>query len=416
MSKNKVIVLAVLEGGMSKAEAARRYGVTRRWVHELIQRYSEHGPEGLEARSRRPRTSPQATSEDIRDRVLALRAELAAAGLDAGPATIRWHLEKDSGTAPAVSTIRRIITAAGLVTPEPRKRPKSSLRRFAAAQPNETWQSDFTHWHLADGTDTEVIDFLDDHSRALLHLTAHPRITGPIVVEAFLDTANEYGFPASTLTDNGMVYTTRLAGGRGGRNAFETLLASLGITQKNGSPGHPQTQGKIERFHQTLKKWLQGQPEAHTLTDLNELLAKFRRIYNHERPHRALGRHTPAEAYAATPKAAPATAAQGELPRPHRPRRRRRQGHPPPRRTTPTPRHRTRPQAPAHPPARPGCRRHRHRTRHRRDPRRIHHRPDQGLPAEKTEHPRSEDRGCYRCRDSSVKDVPLHHTCARRGT
>lgn len=311
MSKNKVIVLAVLEGGMSRSGAAYRYGVSRRWVHELLSRYAAEGEAGLEPRSRRPSTTPHATAEATRTRIVALRAELAARGLDAGPATIAWHLEKEGGPAPAVSTIRRIITAAGLVSPEPHKRPKSSLRRFVAAQPNETWQSDFTHWALADGTDTEIIDFLDDHSRSLLHLTAHPRVTGPIVVEAFLATAQEYGLPASTLTDNGMVYTTRLAGGRGGRNAFENLLASLGITQKNGHPGHPQTQGKIERFHQTLKKWLRSQPEAHTLADLNELLAKFRHVYNHERPHRALDRRTPAQAYEATPKAAPAIAAQG---------------------------------------------------------------------------------------------------------
>jgi hypothetical protein len=174
------------------------------------------------------------------------------------------------------------------------------------------WQSDFTHWTLADGTDVEILDFIDDHSRYLLHLAAHPKVTGTVVVDAFMDTALEHGLPASTLTDNGMVYTTRLAGGRGGRNAFETLIASLGITQKNGRPSHPQTQGKIERFHQTLKKWLKNQPEAHTIADLNELLAKFRHVYNHERPHRALRRHTPSEAYAATPKAAPAIAAQGE--------------------------------------------------------------------------------------------------------
>ena len=109
-----------------------------------------------------------------------------------------------------------------------------------------------------------------------------------------------------------MVYTTRLAGGRGGRNAFEHQLHALGITQKNGSPSHPQTQGKIERFHQTLKRWLNGQPRAHTLKDLNKQLDKFRQIYNHESPHRALDRRTPAAAYAATPKAAPAGAKQGD--------------------------------------------------------------------------------------------------------
>lgn len=120
-----------------------------------------------------------------------------------------------------------------------------------------------------------------------------------------------YGLPASTLTDNGLVYTARFAGGKGGRNGFETLLHSLSITQKNGSPSHPQTQGKIERFHQTLKRWLREQPAAQTLADLNEQLAKFQHIYNHERPHRALNRQTPAQAYEATPKATPAGARQG---------------------------------------------------------------------------------------------------------
>jgi transposase InsO family protein len=244
MSKNKVIVLAVLQGGMSKSEAARRYGVGRQCVLQLLARYAAQGEAGLEPRSRRPHTNPKTTSEDVRARILALRTELAARGLDAGAETIAAHLEREGLPAPARATIHRILTAAGTVAPEPRKRPKSSLRRFAAAQPNETWQSDFTHWHLADGTDVEILDFLDDHSRYLLHLRAHPRVTGPIVVEAFLDTAQEHGLPASTLTDNGMVYTTRLAGGRGGRNAFETLLAGLGITQKNGSPGHPQTQAR----------------------------------------------------------------------------------------------------------------------------------------------------------------------------
>ena len=312
MSKNKVIVLAIIEGGMSKSAAARRYGVSRQWVHELLRRHAQAGEAGLTPRSRRPRTSPHTTPAPVRDRILALRIELTQKGLDAGAETIASHLQREGIPVPAATTIHRTLRAAGTVVPEPHKRPRSSLHRFEAHQPNETWQSDFTHWTLADGTDTEILNFLDDHSRYLLHTRAHRRITGPNVVEAFLDTASAHGLPASTLTDNGMVYTTRLSGGRGGRNAFETLIASLGITQKNGHPGHPQTQGKIERFHQTLKKWLHGQPPAHTLEDLNEQLDKFRHIYNHERPHRALNRRTPAEGYTATPKAAPTIAAQGE--------------------------------------------------------------------------------------------------------
>jgi len=311
MGKNKVIVLAVLEAGMSRSEAARRYGVSRRWVYELLRRYAQDGVAGLEPGSRAPHSNPHQVPEAIHARILALRHELSSTGLDAGAATIAWHLEQEGLHAPAVATISRLLRQAGLVMPEPHKRPRSSLRRFQAAQPNETWQSDFTHWHLGTNQDVEILNFLDDHSRLLLGCTAHTRVTGPIVVEEFLACTALYGVPASTLTDNGMVYTARFSGGKGGRNAFEHTLSMLGVKQKNGSPSHPQTQGKIERFHQTLKLWLAGQPAVWTLNELNTQLDAFRHLYNEERPHRALNRRTPATAYQATPKAAP-TLRQGQ--------------------------------------------------------------------------------------------------------
>ena len=303
MSKARVIVLSVIEQGMSKAEAARRFGVSRRWVHTLVSRYQAGGLDALEPRSRKPHTSAQATPASVRERIIELRQQLVADGLDAGPVTIAWHLEREGTTVPAISTIRRTITAAGLVAPEPTKRPKSSYIRFAAHQPNETWQSDFTHWALADGTDTEILNWLDDHSRLLLSCTAHPVVTGDLVVDTFTATMAIHGVPASTLTDNGLVYTARF---RGGKNAFEYLLTALNIDQKNGHPYHPQTQGKIERFHQTLKRWLARQPAAATITELQTQLDRFQIIYNEKRPHRALGRLTPEQAYNATIKATPA--------------------------------------------------------------------------------------------------------------
>ena len=312
MSKQKVIVLAVRDQGLSVADTARRYGVSRRWVHELLRREAAGGLGAVEPRSKRPLSNPRRTTDTVTARIVALRRELQAAGLDAGPVTIAWHLEREGLPAPSTSTIRRVLHGSGLITPEPKKRPKASLHRFEADQPNETWQSDFTHWALADGTDIEILNFLDDHSRYLLACTGFKPVTVTAVVTTFLACTAEHGLPASTLTDNGMVYTTRLAGGKGGRNAFEHQLHALGITQKNGAPNHPQTQGKIERFHQTLKRWLTGQPRAHTLKDLNEQLEKFRHIYNHERPHRALNRRTPAAAYTATPKASPAGSKQGD--------------------------------------------------------------------------------------------------------
>jgi hypothetical protein len=171
--------------------------------------------------------------------------------------------------------------------------------------PNEMWQADFTHWPLGDGSDTEILSFLDDHSRFALSVTAHRRVTGPIVLREFRAAISRYGQPASTLTDNGMVFTTRLAGGRGGRNSFETELARLGITQKNSRPNHPTTLGKVERFQQTLKQWLRSQPPAATTTNLQAHLDSFVDTYNHHRPHRSLQRNTPADAYTRLPKATP---------------------------------------------------------------------------------------------------------------
>lgn len=258
--KNRVIARSIVEGGLSAAEAAARFGVSRQWAHALATRYREGGDDAVQPRSRRPRSSPTATPDALRSRILALRDELASQGLDDGAESIRDRLVRLGGHAPSVSTIWRILRAAGVVVRQPQKRPRSSFIRFEAAQPNETWQSDFTHWPLADGTDVEVISWLDDHSRFLLHITAHRRISTPIVIATFTHAADQHGLPASTLTDNGLVYTTRFAHGIGGPNGFENLLIRLDITQKNGAPAHPQTQGKIERFHQTLKRWLASQP------------------------------------------------------------------------------------------------------------------------------------------------------------
>ena len=303
MHKNRIIVISVVVEGRSKAEVARDYGVTYRWVHTLVTRYLAGGWEAIEPRSRRPLTSPTRTAPAVEAEVLRLRRGLAAAGHDAGPHTIAAHLQRTHGSSPAPSTIWKILSRHGLVTPAPRKRPRSSYLRFEADLPNETGQSDFTHWRLATGEGIEVLTFLDDHSRLALSVDAHPVVTAQLVLAQFRTTVAEYGPPASTLTDNGLVFTTRV---RGGRNTFENELNLLGIDQKNGRPNHPQTQGKVERFQQTLKNWLRAQPAAATLQELQTQLDQFRHYYNTIRPHRSLDRATPAEAYNARGKATPA--------------------------------------------------------------------------------------------------------------
>jgi transposase InsO family protein len=305
MSKARLVITAVTIEKRPVSEVARSYGVARSWIYALLARYQAEGEAAFEPRSRRPKTSPSAVSPGTVELITALRKELAGQGLDAGPHTIAWHLQHRHKTTVSPATVSRYLARQGLVTPDPAKRPRSSYLRFAAELPNECWQSDFTHYPLADGTDTEILTWLDDHSRYALSVTAHRRVTGPIVLAAFRAAVTCYGVPASTLTDNGMVFTTRLAGGKGGRNHLEAELRRLGVKQKNGKPNHPQTQGKAERFQQTLKKWLRAQPvQPATPGELQSLLDAFTVIYNTRRPHRSLPhRATPATAYAARPKA-----------------------------------------------------------------------------------------------------------------
>jgi transposase InsO family protein len=247
MSKARLVITAVVVEKRPVREVARDYGVARSWVYELLARYRAEGEAAFEPRSRRPKTSPSAVSADAAELIVRLRKELSGQGLDAGPHTIAWHLEHHHRVRVSAATVHRYLARAGLVAPAPRKRPRASWVRFAAEQPNECWQSDFTHWRLADGTKTEILAWLDDHSRYALSVTAHQVVTGAIVLAAFRAACAAHGIPASTLTDNGLVFTTRLAAARS-RNDLETELATLGITQKNGKPNHPQTQGKVERF------------------------------------------------------------------------------------------------------------------------------------------------------------------------
>lgn len=319
MSRARLVITAVTVEHRRPAEVAATYGVSRSWVYELLARHRTEGDAALQPRSRRPHTSPRAIKAEVVEAIVRLRKDLCGDGLDAGPDTIAWHLEHRHGLSVSTSTIARTLTRQQLVQPEPRKRPKSSYIRFAADLPNELWQSDFTHYRLADGkahkgghgTDVEIITWIDDHSRYVLGCTAHAAVTARIVVDTFAESAAQHGYPASTLTDNGMVYTVRLHSRllAGGRTMFENELRRLGIRQRNSRPAHPTTCGKVERFQQTLKKWLRAQPvQPSTLAELQALIDAFIDTYNHRRPHRSLPRRcTPATAYTARPKAAPAT-------------------------------------------------------------------------------------------------------------
>jgi transposase InsO family protein len=305
MSKAQLVITAVVLEGRSKSEVARDYDVSRTWVQQLCRRYAVEGSAAFEPRSRRPRHNPRAVSAGLEEKIVRLRKTLDKAGYDAGAATIAEHLTREDTIAkvPAVSTIWRILSRRGFVTAQPHKRPRSSWRRFQAQLPNELWQADVTHWRLADHTEVEILNLIDDHSRLAIASCARAVTTGPDVVDTVTEAFTHWGTPAAILTDNGAIFTATSR--RGGRTALQILLGELGINYINSRPYHPQTCGKVERFHQTLKKRLTALPPAVTTAELQDQINDFLNYYNTVRPHRALYRHTPIQAFTDRPKAFP---------------------------------------------------------------------------------------------------------------
>ncbi len=302
MRLGRFLVEAVVVSGASPSELARSYGISRSWLFKLLARYRAGGYEAVEPRSRRPSSSPTRTPPDIQQAILRLRRELVDAGLDAGAQSILNYLRMRSGAAPSKATIWRILKANGLVVAQPQKRPRSSWIRFQAELPNEMWQADATHWQLADGSQVEILNLIDDHSRFCLASVAFPTVKAADVLETFSAAAETYGYPAKFLTDNAAVFS---GSPRKGRVVLESELDRLGIVSSHSSPYHPQTCGKVERFHQTLKLYLRRQAAAESQPHLQLQLDAFRNRYNQDRPHDATGGRTPLQAFEARLKAHP---------------------------------------------------------------------------------------------------------------
>lgn len=282
----------------------RQHQMSRQTFYKWRSRFREEGLDGLQQRSRRPHHCPGQSPAAVEEAVLRKRKQLLEDGRDHGPQSIVWALQREGQRPPSRSTVWRILTRHGLITPQPHKRPKSATKRFCFSRPNGCWQSDWTRWYLADGAPVAIAGTIDDHSRYLPALQAGPGDgTAELVWSVMLAGISECAIPAMSLTDNGFVYTGRFSAFE---SAFEANLRILGTRTINSTPGHPQTCGKIERFWQTLKKWLRARPAATTIEELNRLLTQFRTFYNHHRPHRALRGATPAEAFTATTKAQPA--------------------------------------------------------------------------------------------------------------
>lgn len=305
MDLGRFLVDAVVLGGASPTELARTHPISESWLFRLLARYRVGGYEAIEPRSRRPKSSPRQTTPEIQQAIVELRRELVAAGFDAGPQTIAHHLRLRFGITPSRPTIWRILRANGLITPQPHKRPKSSWIRFQAELPNEMWQADSTHWQLAERSDVEILNLIDDHSRFCLASVALRSVKAPDVLATFYGAAESYGYPAKFLSDNAAVFSGTP---RKGRVVLESELDRLGIESKHSTPYHPQTCGKVERFHQTLKRFLLRQAPAVNLAHLQLQLDAFRLYYNQQRPHRSVDGRTPFQAFQARLKAGPSLA------------------------------------------------------------------------------------------------------------
>lgn len=298
MNLRKTIAEADLST-LNVSRFCRDHGISRDRFYAIRRRYELEGDAGLEPRSRAPRRVANRTSNDVENVVVGLRKDLMDLGVDAGPATIAFHLAQrlPAGVSPpSESTIWRILTRRGFVVADPSKRPKHTSRSFAAERANECWQIDDTEWLLADGVAVKIIDVIDDCTRVCIASVVASGCTGTEALNAMATGAATWGWPERFLSDNAKAFRLMLG----------PALAELGIRAGHSRPYHPQTCGKVERFHQTLKRFLASQPPAATIEALQAQVDWFTRYYNHQRPHRSLQRAIPAEVWAATPKSGPA--------------------------------------------------------------------------------------------------------------
>jgi putative transposase len=279
------------------SDFCRVNGINRRTFYRHKARIEAEG--SWQPRSRRPGTSPGQTPAEVEAEIIRLRGELGADnGADsilpalAGVAAREGWAERGLRV-PARSTVNRVLTRAGLVEPAPAKRPRSSWRRFAYARPRDCYQVDATEVKLAGGGKAAVFDVLDDCTRLLAACVAAPSEDGPSAAAAIKAAAAGCGAPGIVLCDNG----TAFSGGRArGQGEFARAVTGLGSRIIRSSPYHPQTCGKVERHHQTLKKWLAARPAPATLEELQALLDEYRDWYNTRRRHTAV-KATPRQAW-----------------------------------------------------------------------------------------------------------------------
>jgi transposase InsO family protein len=283
------VLLEAKRSGESVAQVCRRHGISRDTYYRYRRRYLAEGLDGLEDRSRKPLRSPAQIDPDLEVEICRLRKDHPRWGAR----RIRAELARSGADPPSVSTVHQALWRNHLVANQPPRRPKA-LKRFEREISNDLWQIDASQVRLASRKKAWVMDTVDDHSRYLLAAVAAEAPTGEAAWDCFEEASSRYGLPRQVLSDNGLCFTGRL---HGVEVAFEHSLQELGVELITAGPYHPQTLGKLERLHRTLKEWLSDEGPAWDLPHLQELLDAFRHHYNSERPHQGIGDLTPAERF-----------------------------------------------------------------------------------------------------------------------
>ena len=265
----------------------REFGIDRHTGYKWKARYEQQ--QCLTDRSRRPRTSPAKTPEEVEKLILAVRAE----NPGWGARTIREVLIREGyANIPCAKTVNNILNRNGCISPEESQK-RQAFTRFEKDRSNEMWQVDFKgEFRMADNRYCYPLDIIDDHSRFAIKIAPHTE-TANVVIPAFREAFREYGMPEAILSDNG----AQFAGFKKGYTQFEKWLMDLDILPVHGRIKHPQTQGKIERFHRTMKHELLKHTVIVDINDAQKKLANWREKYNNIRPHEALGMKRPCEVY-----------------------------------------------------------------------------------------------------------------------
>ena len=286
------------------------HGISRKTFYAIRARTRTDGAAAaLEPRSRRPRRSPTKITDEVKAQAVAVRAALESSGLDHGPISVHDKMRAMGlDPVPSIASLARIFREAGVARLEPKKKPRSAWRRFVYPAPNACWQLDATEYVLTGGRKCVILQLIDDHSRYAVASHVAWGETSEAAIAVFDKAVAVHGVPQRLLSDNGIALNPSR---RGVLGQLVVHVMELGVEPITGKPYKPTTQGKNERFHQTLFRYLDKQPLVDSLTELQAQVDAFDHIYNTERPHQGLpGRITPRVAWEATPVA--------EAPRPTR--------------------------------------------------------------------------------------------------